>query len=153
MDSKLPPAAPDAAAEISDAEWREEPTTTDASDYFVSRDGIAFAGTHLLIDLWDAHDLSDVGIAEKALRDAVDAAGATLLGIDVHHFGPNQGVSGIAVIAESHISIHTWPERGYAAIDIFMCGDCNPYDAVPVLKRAFRPGAVQLAEHKRGIVG
>ena len=58
----------------------------------------------------------------------------------------------MAVLAESHISIHTWPERNYAAIDLFMCGGCNPYDAVPTLRRAFRPGSIQLNEAKRGIV-
>jgi S-adenosylmethionine decarboxylase len=86
------------------------------------------------------------------LRDSAAAAGATLLHVHLHHFGPNAGLSGVAVLAESHISIHTWPERGYAAIDVFMCGACDPYKAVPVMREAFEPGNVQLSEQKRGIL-
>lgn len=122
-------------------------------DYFVVRDGVKFAGTHLLVDLWGASRLDDPDHIDQALRDAAVVAGATILHSHFHHFSPNGGVSGVVVLAESHISIHTWPERDYAAIDIFMCGACNPYDAIPMLKAAFGPAQVQLAEHKRGLVG
>ncbi len=77
-------------------------------------------------------------------------AGATLLHIHLHHFTPNGGVSGVAVLAESHISIHTWPERDYAALDVFMCGDSQPEKAIPVLERAFEPDTVEVGEHLRG---
>ncbi len=120
-------------------------------DYFVESDGLIYAGRHLLIDLWGARGLSDERHIETALAAAVEACGATMLHVHVHRFG-NGGVSGVAVLAESHISIHTWPERAYAAIDIFMCGGCNPHDAVPVLKSSFAPDSIQLAEQKRGIV-
>ena len=60
------------------------------------------------------------------------------------------GVSGVAVLAESHISIHSWPERGYAALDIFMCGDANPDACVPVLRQAFRPKRIAVSELLRG---
>ena len=123
-----------------------------AKDHFVERDGVKFAGTHLLIELWDAKNLGDMTVTDQMLRDATIAAGATLLHIHLHHFGPNAGLSGVAVLAESHISIHTWPERGYAALDIFMCGSCDPYKAIPVLRRAFQPGVVQLSEQKRGVI-
>ena len=103
-------------------------------DYFVERDGVVFAGTHLIVDLWDAESLDDLEHIEAALRECVEVSGATLLHIHLHHFTPNGGVSGVAVLAESHISIHTWPERAYAAIDIFMCRACDPHDAVPVLR-------------------
>ena len=63
---------------------------------------------------------------------------ATILHSHFHHFGPDGGVSGVVVLAESHISIHTWPERDFAAVDIFMCGACDPYRSLPVLKAAFR---------------
>ncbi len=121
-------------------------------DHFVERDGLLFAGTHLIVDLWDAKGLDDLVIVEAALRDATTAAGATLLNIDLHHFSPNGGISGVAVLAESHISIHTWPECGYAAIDIFMCGDARPHEAIRVLREAFAPDRIQLAEHKRGMM-
>lgn len=121
-------------------------------DYFIERDGIRFAGIHLLIDMWDAHHLDDLDTVERALREAAEAAGATILHVHLHHFSPNGGVSGVVVLAESHISIHTWPERGYAALDVFMCGSCDPYLAVPVLRRGFRAGVVQVGEQRRGVV-
>ena len=80
------------------------------------------AGAHLIVDLYDAKQLDDIDHIEAALRQCVEAAGATLLHIHLHHFEPNGGVSGVAVLAESHISIHSWPENGYAALDVFMCG-------------------------------
>lgn len=123
-----------------------------AKDHFVERNGVKFAGTHLLIELWNAKNLGDLAITDQALRDSATVAGATLLHLHLHHFGPNAGLSGVAVLAESHISIHTWPERGYAALDIFMCGACDPYKAIPVLRRAFEPGTVQLSEQKRGVI-
>ena len=124
----------------------------EGKDYFVVRDGVRFAGTHLIIDLWDATNLADPEHIDAVLREAAVATGATILHGHFHHFGPNSGVSGVLVLAESHVSIHTWPERDYAALDIFVCGDCNPYLAIPVLKKGFQPGSVQLNEHKRGMV-
>ena len=118
---------------------------------FVEKNGLRYAGTHLLIDLWDAKHLESLAAVETTMRAAVEACGATLLNLHLHHFEPNGGVSGVAVLAESHISIHTWPERGFAAVDIFTCGDCDPYKAVPVFKAHFRPGNVQLSESKRGL--
>ena len=127
-------------------------STDEGKDYFVERDGVRFAGAHLLIDLWGASDLDDPAAIEGALRDCAEASRATVLHSDFHRFEPNGGVSGVVVLAESHISIHTWPERDFAAVDIFMCGDCNPYDGIDVLKRAFSPERITLAEHKRGLV-
>ena len=115
------------------------------------RDGQEFAGTHVLLDLWQAARLDDKAYVEQALRDAVDAAGATLLHLHLHRFQPEGGVSGVAVLAESHISIHTWPERGFAALDIFMCGSCNPMLALTVLEAAFTPGRSIVKEERRGL--
>jgi len=121
-------------------------------DYFVVKDGVKFAGTHLLVDLWGAHDLCDPEAIDRALRAAAEAAGATILHGHFHHFSPNGGVSGVLVLAESHISIHTWPERDFAAVDIFMCGACDPYKSLPVLKAAFRPASIHLGEQRRGLI-
>ncbi len=125
----------------------------EAKDYFVTRDGQVFAGMHLLVDLWGAGALNDPAVIDVALREAALAAGATILHSHFHHFSPNGGVSGVVVLAESHISIHTWPERNFAAIDIFMCGACDPHKAVPVLRAAFTPERVELSEQRRGLVG
>jgi S-adenosylmethionine decarboxylase len=80
----------------------------------------------------------------------VEVAGATLLHIHLHHFTPNGGVFGVAVLAESHISIHSWPEYGYAALDVFMCGRTEPRRAIDVLKEAFSPKKVVVKEQLRG---
>jgi len=88
-----------------------------------------FSGTHLLADLFGCDGLDDIERVEAALRAAVAAAGATLLEIRLHGFGAGQGVTGVALLAESHISIHTWPERGYAAADIFLCGRRHDLDS------------------------
>jgi S-adenosylmethionine decarboxylase len=121
-------------------------------DHFISRDGVKFAGTHLLLDLWGAKHLDDKARIEQAMRDCVIACGATLLHIHLHHFTPTFGVSGVAVLAESHISVHTWPERDYAAFDVFMCGDARPENAIAVLKRAFFPERIEVIENLRGKV-
>lgn len=121
-------------------------------DYFVEKDGVKFAGTHLLVDLWGATNLCDPDHIDRALREAAEAAGATILHGHFHHFSPNGGVSGVLVLAESHISIHTWPERDFAAVDIFMCGACNPYHGVPALKAAFKPKTINLGEQRRGLI-
>ena len=121
-------------------------------DYFVERNGVKFAGTHLLVDLWGATNLCDPELIDRALREAAEAAGATILHGHFHHFSPNGGVSGVLVLAESHISIHTWPERDFAAIDVFMCGACDPHRSVPALKRAFRPATINLDEQRRGLI-
>jgi S-adenosylmethionine decarboxylase len=89
---------------------------------------------------------------EEALREAVRQAGATLLHIHLHHFTPNGGISGVAVLAESHISVHSWPERDFAAFDVFMCGDAEPEKAIEVLKTAFTPARVNVATLLRGEV-
>ncbi|MDB4409208.1 adenosylmethionine decarboxylase [Gammaproteobacteria bacterium] len=125
---------------------------SDSPDHFTTRNGIEFAGTHLIIDLWDASRLDDMRLMEDTLRKAVTVAGATLLHIHLHHFTPNGGISGVAVLAESHISVHTWPERDFAAFDIFMCGDAQPELAIPVLKSAFAPDRLNISEQLRGIM-
>jgi len=129
------------------------PAPGTAREYLVQTDGVVHAGTHLLIDFWDASFLDDAGAVEHALREAAAACGATLLHVHVHSFMENGGVSGVAVLAESHISVHTWPEIGYAAFDVFMCGRCDPGLAVPVLRRRFLPRREAVETQKRGVLG
>lgn len=123
-----------------------------SADHFIHRDGMVFAGTHLILDLWGARHLDDLDKVETAMRESVELAGATLLHIHLHHFTPNGGITGVAVLAESHISVHTWPERDFAAFDVFMCGDAEPEKAIMVLKRAFRPTRMNISEYRRGVV-
>jgi S-adenosylmethionine decarboxylase len=141
--------APVVAANESGQAW---PAADNGKDYYVTRNGVQFAGTHLLIDLWGATRLDDIDLVEEALRRSAIEAGATILHCHLHHFQPNGGISGVLVLAESHISIHSWPERGYAALDVFMCGECDPYKAIPILKETFSPNFVTVAESKRGLV-
>ena len=120
------------------------------NDYFIVRDGVRYAGVHLIIDVYGASHLDNLEHVESALREAVTAANATLLHIHLHHFTPNGGISGVAVLAESHISIHTWPECGYAALDVFMCGESAPHETIDVLRKAFSPERIAVEEHLRG---
>jgi S-adenosylmethionine decarboxylase len=124
--------------------------TEQRDDHFVVRNGVRCAGAHLIVDLYEAERLDDLDHIEATLRGCVHAAGATLLHIHLHHFEPNGGISGVAVLAESHISIHSWPERHYAAVDIFMCGSANPDACVPVLRDAFGAKQVAVSELLRG---
>jgi S-adenosylmethionine decarboxylase len=121
----------------------------DRKDHFATRNGVRCAGVHLIIDLHGASRLNDIDHIEATLRHCVEAARATLLHIHLHHFQPS-GVSGVAVLAESHISIHTWPEAGYAALDVFMCGSASPDACIPVLRQAFSAERVGVNELLRG---
>jgi S-adenosylmethionine decarboxylase len=121
-------------------------------DYWITRNGLTYAGSHVILDLWGATDLDDVEKMERAMVEAVKAAGATLLHIHLHKFSPNGGVSGVAVLSESHISVHTWPEKGFAAFDVFMCGASEPLKTIPVLEAAFKPTRVVVGEHRRGVL-
>ena len=121
----------------------------DRQDHFAVRNGVRCAGVHLIVDLHGATGLNDIDLIEETLRRCVTAASATLLHIHLHHFQPT-GVSGVAVLAESHISIHTWPEAGYAALDIFMCGKADPDACIPVLREAFKAKRVDVDEILRG---
>ncbi len=117
--------------------------------HLTNQNGETYAGTHLIIDLHNAQNLDDAARVERALRDAARATGATLLHLHTHRFSP-QGVTGVAILAESHIACHTWPEIGYAAFDIFMCGATTPHAAIPVLEAEFIPERVEVRELHRG---
>lgn len=121
-----------------------------SENHLLDRNGFPYAGSHLLLDLWGAESIDDLKIMEKTMRQAVIACRATLLHLHLHHFSPSGGISGVAVLAESHISVHTWPERGFAAFDVFMCGNTKPQRAISVFEKAFSPHRVDVSEHLRG---
>ncbi|GGY90407.1 adenosylmethionine decarboxylase [Pseudoduganella plicata] len=108
-------------------------------------------GTHVLADLSGAAPalLADSKRLEVLLRDAAVAAGATILHSHFHAFGPGQGVTGVVLLAESHISIHTWPEQCFAAADIFMCGASQPELALAVMRAALAPAACEVRTVRR----
>ena len=109
-------------------------------------------GKHVLADLHGvaAELLRSPERIERFLMDAAQRAGATPIFGKFHQFGEGQGVTGVLLLQESHISIHTWPEYGFAAVDVFMCGGCRPELAIQVLQNALRPVRVELKEEMRG---
>ena len=109
-------------------------------------------GRHLILELWGCRNLNSTEVVEQALRDVVQACDLTLLDLNVYPFTPI-GVTGVAVVSESHVMIHTWPEYNYAAVDIFTCGErANPDAALPRLEGHFSPERVQVMEINRGIL-
>lgn len=118
----------------------------------IYRDGVSYAGLHLIVDMWGGKNLGDLQFIEAILSKCAKACGAKLLHIQLHHFSENNGVTGVAVLAESHITLHTWPEFDYAAFDIFLCGSCEPHHAVRVLNEELMPERTEVSEHLRGMV-
>lgn len=108
---------------------------------------------HALLDMYRcrAADGSDTAFTEAALRAAVKAAGATLLKSASHDFGEGQGVTVFALLAESHIALHSWPEKNYIAADIFTCGGCEAEKAAQILIERFRPLRHHLEIRERGL--
>lgn len=110
------------------------------------------SGIHLLADFHgvSADLLMSVERIDTLLRAAALEAGARILHGHFHSFGEQQGVTGVLVLAESHISIHTWPETGFAAFDIFMCGEAQPERALRVIEQALRPQSRVVQRIERG---
>ena len=111
-------------------------------------------GTHLLIDLKDCNPgrLDSIKDVQDAMVSAAKKADATIVDVSFHEFNPI-GISGMVIIAESHLSIHTWPEYGYAAVDIFTCGDqIKPQEAAAYLIERFECKSPSVSEMKRGIL-
>ena len=111
------------------------------------------SGLHILADLYGilATRLSDPMKVEQLILKSANEAGATILSSHFHAFGTNQGVTGVVLLAESHISIHTWPEYGFAAVDIFMCGNSQPQRALEVLQLAFAATNCDVKTIARGV--
>ncbi len=110
-------------------------------------------GRQILVEYYDCDQskINDVSFVETALIQATKASRATLISHNFHKFSP-YGISGVVVIAESHIAIHTWPEYNYAAVDIFTCGDTiDPWVIQEYLKVNFESKNVSSMEMKRGM--
>ena len=113
----------------------------DKTDYLPSK--------HYLLDFFELSHLSDEEFIVNALKKAAFASGATILDVNSHSFGENQGVTAVVLLAESHITIHTWPEINFAALDVFMCGSCDSKKAVDMLKDIFKPERSNIKEIQR----
>ncbi|MDP3882713.1 MAG: adenosylmethionine decarboxylase [Candidatus Staskawiczbacteria bacterium] len=126
--------------------------------YEIGRDPMLFqnrnqAGVHLLVDFWFGKNIEDEEKIEKILLEAGKRAKSTPLKTSVYKFDP-QGVTGIVLLSESHISLHSWPEIGYMGVDIFTCGEhVRPYEALEYLKNEFNPKKVEVKEVRRGVIG
>ena len=111
-------------------------------------------GKHVIAELYDCDKdiINDHEFIEEVMLRAVEVSGATVVRPVFHKFNPH-GVSGVVVIAESHFSIHTWPEYGYCALDIFTCGDLiDNYTALSFLKEQLKAKSVSVSEVKRGVL-
>ena len=111
-----------------------------------------FAGRLLAVDFWNGKIIERPERIKKILIGAAKAANNTPLKVTIHKFNP-QGITGVILLAESHIAISTWPEINFVAIDIFTCGEKTmPYKALEYLKKEFQPKKVELKEIKRGVI-
>jgi len=109
-------------------------------------------GRHILAEIYgcDENILNDRKLIEKIMVESALEAGAEVREVAFHKFSP-QGVSGVVVISESHLAIHTWPELGYAAVDVFTCGEkVDPWDACNYLTEKFKAKHMTTTEVKRG---
>ena len=117
---------------------------------FSSENKIKRAGVHLIVEFWGGKVIESVAEIKKILFKTAKESNNTPIAVKIHKFNP-QGLTGFILLAESHISIHTWPELNYVAIDIFSCGrNSLPYKGLEYLKTIFKPKKVQVAEIKRG---
>jgi len=109
-------------------------------------------GTHLIAEFYgcDANKISKVSYVKEAMEEAALKANATIIQSTFHQFNP-YGVSGVIIIAESHLSIHSWPEYGYASIDVYTCGDhVDPWITLRYLEKAFEASDLEVMELPRG---
>ena len=109
-------------------------------------------GKHAILDLYgcDSSDLENVEIIQKTLKEAAVLAKATIISSHFHSFGEGMGITGVVILAESHISIHTWNEHQYAAVDVFMCGNASVEAACDHIIKTFFPSSHSLNILSRG---
>lgn len=115
-----------------------------------SKEKLTYAGIHLIADFWGGKIIDDSKKIEEILISAAKKGGNTPLKVIIHKFSP-QGITGVVLLTESHIALHSWPEHDYLAIDIFTCGEkIFPYKSLDYFKEVFQPQRVELKEIKRG---
>lgn len=120
--------------------------------HWVVADNEKYAGVHFLAEFWQGKTTEDPEKLKDILTMAAKKSGHTVLGTTIHKFEP-QGITGLVLLAESHISVHSWPEFGYLAIDIFSCGEKGkPQLALDFLKEQFQPKKVEMQIIKRGVI-
>lgn len=103
-------------------------------------------GKHIIIDMIGTTKLSDITKIDSTLKNAALLANANVVNSLYHTFNNSEGVTGILLLEESHISIHTWPEESYVAIDVFMCGNSNPYECIQPLVDLFKPSMFEITD-------
>jgi len=111
-----------------------------------------YAGVHLLADFWSGKIIEDPQKLKKILIEAAKKSKNDPLEITIHKFNP-QGITGVLLLAESHIALHSWPEINYIGVDIFTCGEkALPQKALEYLKKEFRPKKIEIKKIKRGVL-
>ena len=118
---------------------------------FITEDGVTYAGKHLLIDAYNCRYTPDMSTLETMMVEACKATGATVLFHHAHLFNGG-GSSGVVILAESHGSWHQWVEENFVAIDIFVCGKCDPEKALGIIAECLVPERMALRLEKRGVV-
>jgi S-adenosylmethionine decarboxylase len=108
-------------------------------------------GCHLIIECQGRHAHFNEKELKTLLVSAAEAGGASVLQAHFHPFGAGKGITGVVLLAESHITVHTWPEHGYAAFDVFMCGDCKPMQAAEVITSACPDAVTSVQSIERGL--
>jgi len=118
----------------------------------IKKDKLKYAGIHLIADFWNGKIIEDAKEIEKILIEAAKAGGNTPLKVVIHKFLP-QGITGVVLLAESHIALHSWPEMNYLAIDIFTCGErASPDKTLNFLREKFQPKKTEVKKIRRGIL-
>ncbi len=108
-------------------------------------------GHHLIIECQGRHAHLSEKELERLLVNAAEAGGASVLQAHFHSFGAGKGITGVVLLAESHITVHTWPEHDYAAFDVFMCGDCRPAQAAEIITSAYPDVVASVKSIDRGL--
>lgn len=109
-----------------------------------------YAGNHLIFDFWGSEEILNQKLIIDSCQVAVKEAGATILHSHFHEFGEGMGITGVVVLSESHLSLHTWPEINLMTFDIYMCGDASPAVALEFLRSKLNPQKITMMNLKRG---